>query len=711
MQHIQNNINTNESTQTVMKKFILCTLLLAIGFVTTVEAQKSYDELTFPELSEFNKPDVEKFTLDNGITFYLVEDRELPIIDMRVMVRSGGVMIPNEKAGLASMMATVMRQGGSENYPADSLNELLENNAATLEGGMGFTRGTFSLNVLKDDFDELLPVMIDLLKNPAFPQEKIDQALKQNKSGISRRNDNPQQVAFREFERLIYGQDSKYGRMVEYETLNTISREDLIELHDKAFAGQNLMIGVIGDFKTKQMKKLLKSSFGDYKAGEPVELTFPDIDYNYERTVNLIDKPDVNQSVVLMGHLGGLRTNPDYAKLQVMNEVLSGGFSGRLFQKVRTDLGLAYAVFGQYGSNTFYKGQFYTGVMTKSSTTAEAVDAIMKEIKRLQDEPITQKELEDTKEQFLNSMVFEYDTPEKILNQRMSYEYRGLDKDTFDKYVEKVKKVTIEDVQQVANKYLQPDKMEILVVGNKSEIGNQLDKYGNVNEIDISIPTPGSSNSEMAQKGDVAQGDELLKNMANAIVKPNADFESIKAGAQNTIYNSNAPGGKISRETSTTINFAEDTQTTNVSTPQGDLTIELDSGKAVMKMMGQERPLPGPQAKQMQASISRHYLNISLNANSYDAEYMGTEEYDGKTYDKLKVNLDKAVIFLLDPQSHLPHVVRYEQFSPQEGKQLTVEEIYENWKVENGIAFAYATKSEQDGEVATETTYNSVEFN
>ena len=212
------------------------------------------------------------------------------------------------------------------------------------------------------------------------------------------------------------------------------------------------------------------------------------------------------------------------------------------------------------------------------------------------------------------------------------------------------------------------------------------------------------------EKSDATKGAELLEQMANAIIKPNADFTSIKAGAQNTVYNSNAPGGKISRETTTTINFKEDTQTTNVSMPQGNLTIELNSGKAVMKMMGQERPLPGPQAKQMQASISRHYLNISLNADSYDAEYMGIEEYDGKTYDKLKINFDKPVIFLLDPQSHLPHVVHYQQFSPQEGKQLMIEEIYKNWRMKNGIAFAYATKSFQDGEVATESTYNSVAF-
>jgi len=695
-----------------MKRLTLLVTLLLVGTAGVLQAQKSYDELEFPELSEFNKPEVEIFQLKNGIKFYLVEDRELPIIDMRVMVRTGGVNIPNEKTGLASVTGTVMRQGGSENYPADKLNELLENKAASLETGIGFTSGSVSLNVLKEDFEELLPVLIDLLKNPAFPQDKIDQTLKQQKSGIARRNDNAQQVAFREFERLIYGKDSKYGRLTEYETLNNITRKDLVKFHEESFKGNNFMIGVIGDFKTKDMKKLLKDSFKDFPAGESVELTFPDVEYDFEKTVNLIDKPDVNQSVALMGHIGGLRTNPDYAKLQVMNEVLSGGFSGRLFQKVRTDMGLAYSVFGQYGNNTFYEGQFFAGVMTKSATTAEAIDAIMKEIRRLQEEPITEQELKETKDQFLNSMIFRYDTPDKILNQRMSNDYRGLDKDAFEKYIEEVKKVKVQDVQEVAQKYLKPDKMQILVVGNKDEIGNQLDKYGDVNKIDITIPTPGSNDATATtKKGDTKKGEALLQQMADALIQSDAEFAEVITQSQNTIYNPNAPGGKMDIDSEGTINFQESSSKTDLKTPQGTMTIQVKDGKGKQMMMGQERQLPPAQVKQIQASLNRHYLNIALNEKSYDAEFLGTEEYEGSVYNKLKINLDKPVTFLLDQESHLPVLMRYKQFSPQEGSQITIEEKFSNWQVKNGVAFAYVTKTLQAGEVSQEVEYKEVSFN
>ena len=694
-----------------MKRTILLLALLVTGLCFQATAQKSYDELTFPELPEFDKPDVETFTLKNGVTVYMVENTELPLIDVRIRVRTGGVLVPNDKAGLASVTGTVIRQGGSESISADSLNELLENRAASMETGIGFSSGSARMNVLKEDFEDLLPIFVDLLSNPALPQEKIDLTLKQRKSGISRRNDNQQQVAFREFERLIYDKNSKYGRMTEYASLNNITREDIVDFHKKSFVGPNIMVGITGDFKTRKMKRMVKKVLEEIPSGEKTELTFPEVDYNYNSSVNLVDKPDVNQSMVLMGHMGGLRSNPDYAKLQVMNEVLSGGFSGRLFQKVRTDLGLAYAVFGTYSSNTFYEGLFYTGVMTKSSTTAEAIDAIKGEVKKLQDEPITEKELQDTKDRFLNSIVFRYDSPEKILNERMSYEYRGMDPNTFENYIEELKAVTIEDVQEVAKKYLKPDQMEILVVGNKEEIGDQLNKYGDVNEIDITIPTPGNETQELAA-GDAEKGKELLKAMSNALIKPDADFSEIVVVGENTQFNPAMPGGKMSFESQSTINFSEESLNTNIKTPQGEMKIVLEDGKGKRMMMGQEVPLPGPAVEQLTANIKRNYLNVALSYKTYEAEFMGTETVDGATYNKLKVKLgENPVYYYLDPQSNLPAMIEYQTFSAQEGAMVTQKEYYSDWQVKDGVAYAYTEVSYSGGEKTSESTYQDVTFN
>ena len=405
-----------------------------------MDAQSRWDEIEYPEINNFEMPDVEIFELDNGIRFYLVEDRELPLINLNVRVRTGSFLDPSDKVGRASLTGTVMRSAGSEMYPDDELNELLENRAARMETGIGLTSGSASMNVLEEDFEELLPVFIDLLQNPVFSEEKIELAKTQSKSSISRRNDDQGSVANREFRKLIYGDDSVIARHTEYETIDNITREDMVNLHQRSFVGNNMMIGVLGDFDTEEMKSKLMAAFSDIPAGEEITLDIPEVNYDFESTINFIDKQDVNQSYVLLGHIGGMRDNPDYAKLQVMNQVLSGGFSSRLFQVVRSDMGLAYSVFGSYGSGTFYPGTFTAGVMTASETTAEAIDAIIGEIERLQNEPVTEEELQQTKDQFLNSLVFRYDSRASILNERLGYDYAGLPEDTLTDWLSRYEK-------------------------------------------------------------------------------------------------------------------------------------------------------------------------------------------------------------------------------------------------------------------------------
>lgn len=691
-----------------MKRLFVLLGVLLLG-VSSLHAQKRYDELTYPKLGKIEKPAVTTFTAKNGITFYLVEDHELPLINVNVIVRTGEVQVPDGKVGLTTVVGDVMRSGGTETYPADSLNRLLEDKAARMETGIGFTSGSANMNVLKEDFDELLPVFVDLMSHPAFPKDKIELAKKQIKTSISRRNDQQSSIAQREFNRLIYGKNSVYGRLTQYETVNNITRQDLINFHKQAFVGKNLMIGVIGDFKTKDMKKKLQKAFASMPAGSKNDLDFPKVDYQYKSTVNLINKPDVNQSYILMGHIGGLRENPDYPALQVMNEVLSGGFSGRLFQRVRTDLGLAYSVFGQYSSNTFYPGEFYAGVMTKSATTAEAIDAIRKQIERMQNEPISQKELQDTKDRFLNSLVFRYDSKDKILSQRMSYAYRGMPKDTFDKYVDQVKAVTVDDVQRVAKKYLHPEQLQILVVGNKEEIGDQLQKYGKVNNIDISIPEP-KGEAASAQKGDVKQGKTLLGKMSKALIDTDTELRDVTVVSQTTQFNPNLPQGKMNIGVKSTTTFP-DQQHAELQTPQGTLTMEVNGDSGKMIMMGQERPLPPQQVKQIKAEMNRDYLSIARRADKLDAEYMGTEKVDGKEYKKLKVNLENPVTFLIDPDTNLPYMMRYSRFNAQLGKRMKVETHYSNWKEQQGVTFAFKEVSFADGKKSSESDVKNVEIN
>jgi predicted Zn-dependent peptidase len=685
-----------------MKLKSLLLVFFSVLMVLPAFAQKSWDEIEYPELNSFEKPDVEFFELDNGISFYLVEDDELPLINLRTLVRTGGVLVPNEKAGLQSVTGTVMRSGGTTSITGDELNELLEDRAARMETGIGLTSGSASMNVLKEDFEELLPVYIDLLQNPAFPEDRIDLAKTQQKTAISRRNDETLPIGIREFQKLIYGPESVYARNTEYETIDNITREDLVDFHRKSFVGENMMVGVIGDFEMEEMKEVLREAFQDIPAGSELELTFPDINYEFVNTINFVDKSDVNQSFVMMGHIGGLRENPDYAKIQVLNRVLSDGFSGRLMQVVRSQMGLAYSVFGEYGSGNFFPGMFYAGVMTQSETTAEAINAIIGQIERLQNEPITEKELSDTKDRFLNSLVFEYDSRASVLNEQMSFDYAGLPDDTFDRLVEEIQQVTIEDVQQAAQQYMQPENLQILVVGNGEEIGDQLDQFGEVNEIDITIPQPGDDEEVVA--GDRASGTEWMERMAVAVLPAGGIDGNFTFEAANEV---NTPQGTMTLNVTQTADFENEILISEVQTPMANVTMRIEDGEGTMVMGGNEMPMPPAQRDQVLAEFYRSHIYLAINRESLDVEYMGMAEMDGETYAHVRVNDEMTLNLYLDPETGLPMVTTYRQFNPQVGGNSTIKLVSTNWTEVDGVVVPYETTVYTDDEVSAVTTISS----
>lgn len=684
-----------------MKKFILILpLLVLILFLKDTEAQKSWDEIEYPPLNSFEKPDVEIFELENGIIFYIVEDDELPLINLRVLLRTGGVLVPNEKTGLQSITGTVMRTGGTTSISGDELNELLEDRAARMETGIGLTSGSASMNVLKDDFDELLPVFIDLLQNPAFPENRINLAKTQQKSGISRRNDETIPIGIREFQKLIYGGESVYARNTEYATIDEITREDLVKFHRNSFVGSNMMIGVIGDFELDEMKNLLSEAFQTIPAGEEIELNFPDVNYEYVNTINFVDKRDVNQSFVMMGHIGGLRENPDYAKIQVMNRILSDGFSGRLMRIIRGQMGLAYSVFGQYGSENFYPGTFFAGVMTQSETTAEAINAILDQIKRLQDETVSEQELSDVKDRFLNSLVFEYDSRASVLNERMSYDYAGLDPDTFDRLVEEIQAVTVEDVQEVAQNYLRPEALQILVVGNGAEIGDQLDQFGDINEIDITIPMPGDDEVEEIA-GDSEAGRVWMDQMANALFPEGIISGDLIFEGENAIQ---TPMGEITIGLRQTINFDEDKLIADVRAPMGEVTMQVIDGEGVMSAGGNEMPMQPAQRDELLNEYYRNPIYLAFNRESIDVQYIGRTEMDGMTLEHLTVHGNQTLQLYLDPDTALPAMMTYRQLDPQAGQMITLRQVFEEWTESHGVMMPYSSTIYSGEEAASVVT-------
>ncbi|UCG58785.1 MAG: insulinase family protein, partial [Phycisphaerales bacterium] len=236
-------------------------------------------------------------------------------------------------------------------------------------------------------------------------------------------------------------------------------------------------------------EKIERAFEGWEKADVPLG-EMPKVEYDFRSTVNVIRKDDVNQSNIYLGHIGGLRSDPDYFALILMNRILGGGFTSRLFKNVRSRQGLAYSVFGVYSANYTFPGEFYVGCQTKSENTVHAIRAMIEEVRKMTESEVTDEELALAKDSYMNSFVFNFDTKGEIVNRLMVYEYFGYPADFLQRTKQNIEKVTKADILRVASKHLKPDKVQILAVGRPDDFDEPMSVLGDVREIDITIPPP-----------------------------------------------------------------------------------------------------------------------------------------------------------------------------------------------------------------------------
>ncbi|HAC66212.1 MAG TPA: peptidase M16 [Cyanothece sp. UBA12306] len=472
---------------------LLITTILVLIFRSPAIAQtpRHYTDLEFPPLGEIKIPDYERNELDNGMVVYLMEDHNLPLVNGTAIIRTGSRLEPSQQVGLAEVTGTVMRTGGTKTHPSDQLNELLEQRAAQVETSISQISGNAAFSSLSEDLPTVFNLFAEVLREPAFAPKQLELAKTGQKGAIARRNDDPKNIARREFRKLIYGETSPYARTEEYNTINTISREDLIAFHQKYYRPDGIILGIVGDFDPKIVKDLIAENFGNWKTSTPKpEISVPSATQKFEQGLFFVNQPQLSQSSILLGHLGGELNSPDYPALSVLNGIMNG-FGGRLYNEVRSRRGLAYSVYGLWRASYDYPGLFAGGGQTRSQTTVSFIESMMQEIEKIRANPIREEELIRAKESILNSFVFKFENPSQTLSRLMIYEYYDYPKDFIFKYQQGVKATTVEDIQRVAQKYLVPERMVTLVVGNNEEIQPPLTGLGkNITTVDISIPEP-----------------------------------------------------------------------------------------------------------------------------------------------------------------------------------------------------------------------------
>lgn len=461
----------------------------------TPQAQP-WKKIPTPPLHDFKPAVPTRIGLSNGLTIFLLEDHELPFINGSVLIRGGSRDESASQVGLVSLYADAWRTSGTARLSGDDLDQKLAARAASIETSGGIASTTLTWSSLKDDFPSVFPDALDLLLHPAFKQDKLTLARRGVESSIMRQNDDTSSIARREALKMVYGADSPYARTPRFSTIEPLAVADLASWHDRTVQPQNMIVSVIGDFDAAEMTKTLTAAFSSLQRGPafPVaKIDFPGPpQVNGKPGVYFVNKPDVNQSIIFVAGLGIRRDNPDYYALSLMNQIFSGGFGSRLFQNVRTRLGLAYAVGGSFRAEYDHPGPFYAVAGTKSVSTVAAAQAVRDEIEKLKSVPPTPQEMVSAREQILNSFIFRVDSRSKVLNEQATLAFYGYPADFLERYRANIEKVTAADITRVADKYVDLNRLATLVVGNASEIKPSLDSLGTVTPLDVTIDMTGA---------------------------------------------------------------------------------------------------------------------------------------------------------------------------------------------------------------------------
>jgi len=441
-------------------------------------------QMTFKTV-EFTPPDADRVVLNNGMVVYLLEDHELPLVSMTATIRTGSWLDPAEKIGLASLTGSTMRSGGGGGLSAERVDEDLEQFAGDVGISIGRQSGSASLDVLSKDLKRGLQIFSGLIRTPAFEPARVELAKLQAIEGIRRRQDNPGSIAGREFVKLLYGADHPSARESSIQSITRITRDDLVAFHRKTIHPNGMMLGVTGDFDKSAILAMLRDVFGDWEKGEVPVLTIADVPQSptAKPVVRFVNK-DTSQTHLRIGHLSIKEQDPDYVALAIANDILGGSsFRSRLFNDVRTKRGLAYSVGSRLNSGVHDQGIWLMRAETKLPSTQEVTARFVANMERMRAELVTDSELAEAKEAYVNSFVFSFASSSAIVGRLMELEYDGLPKDFLQQLRARVIALTKEEILAAAKKHFNPERLTIFAVGSGEALPKLLSGFGDVKEI------------------------------------------------------------------------------------------------------------------------------------------------------------------------------------------------------------------------------------
>lgn len=690
------------------KKPVLIALAVLMLVPGVVFGAKKWEKIKTPEMRDVIVPQVHRESMDNGIELFVLEDHELPLFRMTLVMKGGSAHNPKNKLGLAGLTAEVLRSGGSSKVSGDELDEILESSGGSVETSVRDKSTTIRINMLIEDAQEALEIVRDLLLNPAYPEDKIDLAMTQSRSAISRRNDDPGGIADREFEKVLYGADHPFVQQIEYEHLDNISRSDLLEYHKKYYHPTNAYLALWGDFETAEAIAMVKEVLGAWPKTAVRYPKIPDVP-EVTSSVNLVIKESVTQSNIRMGHRSVTRKHPDYYSLVVMNELLGGGLGSRLFNAVRSRQGLAYRVGSGLGANLEDPGMFRVVCGTKSETTVKALQACVAEVERMKNELVTDEELKRAKDGLLNSHVFNFANKGAIVNRQMRFVSAGYPADFVEKFSAQVQQVSAEDVKSAAENFLKPENFATLVVGRPGEFDSELSVLGEVNEIDITIPEPAAPEFPEPTPETLAKGKELIAHAAKAMggKETLANVRNLTAKATLTI---SMMGQKIPAKATRYMRYPGNTRMEIAVMGQEIVQVfNSDTGTGFANTPQGKKVFEEKEIMMAKESIAHDLVVFLGKYEDFGPYYLEDSEVEGAKAMVVIMTPPEGRKFkvYIDAETHHPVKLEHAGENPM-GAPVHEETIMSDFRMVGNVKLPYAAKIFHDGELFMELTNTEI---
>lgn len=655
-----------------MNKYILLIILLFVSFSGWSQLDRSQKPVPGPP-PEIQLGDVATFTLKNGMKVFVVENHKLPRVSFSLLLDNDPVL-ERENAGYVSMMGQLLRTGTTTRDKAQ-LDEDIDFLGASLStSSSGVYAGS-----LKKHADKILEIMADVVLNPSFPESELEKLKKQTISALAANKDDANAIAANVAQVLRYGKDHPYGEITTEETVGNIDLAEIKKYYNTFYKPNNAYFAVVGDINKREAEKLIKKYFAGWEKGDVPAAEYPTPEAPEETIVALVDRPASVQSVINVTYPVALKPgHPDVVKSNVMNQILGGAFSSRLNMNLREKNGYTYGATSSLVSDKLV-GSFRASASVRNEVTDSAIKEFIFELNNIKKDNVTQEELQNIKNYLTGSFARSLENPQTIANFAINIDRYDLPEDYYTTYLQKIADVTLKDVQEMATKYITPEKTYILVVGKGEEISEGISKYGKLQHYDIygnsfvpkeksALPKDLTAEKVIDKYLNALGGEEMLSKIKDVKMVMNA---TIQGNELKIIQTSKSPD-KLMREVK-----------------MGSMVMQKEiynGNEGVMFQQGQRLPTTEDEKKDF-VFKSALIPELEYKRKKLKSELKGIENFEGEEVYVVEVTLPSGTVNTLyyDTDSGLKVKEMANVSTPQGEMVITI--LFDDYTEESGVNF------------------------